>query len=137
MAAVSSTTTTVEQRLEADQRISPSTLNLIADYEIQHSPARQHESTTVEVEVVEGIWREGQSPEFDPTLAPHPLVPYPVTNPSWWQRSYRSVPDYRPINTELDLEERRQGLIFMIVGGIMVRGCAMLTVSGLPVARRN
>lgn len=128
MAAVFSTTTTVRSDEEPNQRVEPSALSLIADYDIHHSHEKQEESHEGNIEVVRGVWREAQPPQFDSTLAPHPLVPYPVTNPDWWERTYRRVPDYRPINMELDLEERRQNAIFTIVGGIMVRGCAMLTV---------
>lgn len=128
MAAVESTTTTVQPGHEPNQQIQPSTLSLIADYNIHHSPEKADETPGGVAEVVEGVWREAQPEAFDPTVAAHPRVPYPVTNPEWWQRSYRSVPDYRPINTELDMEERRQRPIFAIVGSIMIRGCAMVTV---------
>ncbi|KAK4936723.1 hypothetical protein LTR10_022447 [Elasticomyces elasticus] len=127
MAAVFSTTTTVQSGEEPNQQVGPSALSLIADYDIHHSPEKQEETTEDNIEVAQGVWRQAQPAQFDPTLAPHSLVPYPVTNPDWWERTYRRVPDYRPINTGLDLEQRRQGPIFMLVGGIMVRGCAMMT----------
>lgn len=128
MASVFSTTTSAQTDGESHQQIQPATLRLIADYDIHHSPEKDEDRDGDSVEVMNGVRREAQPAAFDPTLAPHPTVPYPVTNPEWWQRTYRRVPDYRPINRELDLEERRQGLLFTIIGGIMIRGCAMITV---------
>src|SRR4051812_7825081 len=117
MASVFSTTANAQAGGESYQQIQPATLKLIADYDIHHSPEKDEDR---EGDNVEGVRREAQPAAFNPTLAPHPTVPYPVTNPAWWQRTYRRVPDYRPINRELDFKERRQGLIFTIFGGIMV-----------------
>lgn len=63
------------------------------------------------------------------TLASHPPVPYPVSNPDWWDRTYRRVPDFRPVNRELDLSDRQQGAVFAFVGAIMVGGCWFQSVS--------
>ena len=129
MAAALSITTTIQADQEPNQQIETAVLSLIGDYNIHHSPEKEEqEQEEGRLEVVEGVWREAQPARFDPTLAPHPLVPYPVTNPEWWEQTYRRVPDYRPINTELDHEERRQGLFVTVFGTIMVQGCVMMTV---------
>ncbi|SPJ78812.1 uncharacterized protein FTOL_07203 [Fusarium torulosum] len=112
-------------------RFDASMEDALQDYKIHHShqqassvQQRDGERDTV---VVAGVTREAQPNDFDPSLAPHPPVPYPVSNPNWWTDTFRRVPEYRPINTSLDLNERRQMLLFTIVGGIMVRGCWLIS----------
>ncbi|KAF5607447.1 hypothetical protein FPANT_863 [Fusarium pseudoanthophilum] len=105
----------------------------LQDYKIHHSShqsssAVDQQSNNRNFVIVAGIPREAQPSEFDSSLAPHPTVPYPVLNPGWWTDTFRRVPDYRPINQHLDLSERRQMLLFTIVGGIMVRGCWLMSV---------
>ncbi|EWG51753.1 hypothetical protein FVEG_16847 [Fusarium verticillioides 7600] len=107
--------------------------NTLQDYKIHHSSrqsslAIDQQSGDRNIVIVAGISREAQPSEFDSSLAPHPTVPYPVSNPGWWTDTFRRVPDYRPINQHLDLNERRQMLLFTIVGGIMVRGCWLMSV---------
>ncbi|KAM0231390.1 hypothetical protein ACHAPO_008500 [Fusarium lateritium] len=115
-------------RLRPDASIE----DALQDYKIHHSrqqpsSAQQHDGEHNTV-IVAGVTREAQPNDFDPSLAPHPPVPYPVSNPNWWTDTFRRVPDYQPINTNLDLNERRQMLLFTIVGGIMVRGCWLMSV---------
>ncbi|KAI9034802.1 uncharacterized protein KD926_005460 [Aspergillus affinis] len=102
---------------------------LISDYGIHYSASEKpHMSQqTGRLATVAGhMEREAQSVEFDPTLAPHPLVPYPVSNPAWWHKPYRRLPDYRPVNKNLDREQRRQNPLFMAVGWFMIAGCSMI-----------
>jgi hypothetical protein len=117
-------------------RTNSSVEDALHDYKIHHSSHQpsssdgQQSSDRSIVIVAGGIPREAQPSDFDSSLAPHPTVPYPVSNPGWWTDTFRRVPDYRPINQHLDLNERRQMLLFTIVGGIMVRGCWLMSVSG-------
>ncbi|KAH7234633.1 uncharacterized protein BKA55DRAFT_652116 [Fusarium redolens] len=115
-------------------RTNSSVEDALHDYKIHHSSHQpsssdgQQSSDRNIVIVAGGIPREAQPSDFDSSLAPHPTVPYPVSNPGWWTDTFRRVPDYRPINQHLDLNERRQMLLFTIVGGIMVRGCWLMSV---------
>ncbi|KAJ5833650.1 hypothetical protein N7474_001961 [Penicillium riverlandense] len=113
----------------ATGNLDAATLRLTSDYDIYHCPserpdAQQH--TARLVTVAGRPQREAQPPEFNPTLAPHPPVAYPVSNPAWWPRVYRRVPDYRPVNRELDREQRRQRPLFQAVGTFMIAGCSMI-----------
>lgn len=100
-----------------------------ADYNVHHSgitePLRSSSSLT------NRVVGAPQPVEFDPTLAPHPEVPYQVENPSWWTRSYRRVPDYRPANRNLDRAERAQSPVVSVVAVIMLTGCSAIAVSSL------
>lgn len=110
--------------------LEPATLRLLSDYNIHHSAAQnESESKDGLVTIMAGVQREPQPPDFDSSLAHHPVVSYPVTNPAWWPRHWRRVPDYRPINRELDVAERQQKMLFFVVGGIMVWGCCLVAVS--------
>ncbi|KAH9231505.1 hypothetical protein K456DRAFT_1841083 [Colletotrichum gloeosporioides 23] len=107
-------------------RLDSETTRLLSDYEIHRSiasPGNDPDEDSSLVTVAGGVRRERQPDDFDPTLASHPPVPYPVSTPDWWDRSYRRVPDFRPINRELDLSDRQQGAVFAFVGAIMVGGC--------------
>ncbi|RSL95358.1 hypothetical protein CDV31_013918 [Fusarium ambrosium] len=119
------TTTASEAR---QLRLDAATSRLLEDYEIHHSsPAnRQRDGEPGTVIVAGGIRREAQPGDFDPTLAPHPPVPYPVSNPEWWPENSRNMPEYRPVNRNLDWDERRQSPLFTVVGGVMVWGCCFM-----------
>ncbi|KAL4971273.1 hypothetical protein BDW66DRAFT_155819 [Aspergillus desertorum] len=111
--------------------LDEATLKLLGNYKIHQTPTGQTEDSdelaprTVQVT---GVLRQARDPAFDPTLAPHPMVPYPVETPDWWESRYRMVPDYRPVNRELDREERRQSLLFTAVGTFMIAGCSLIAV---------
>ena len=107
-------------------------LRLVGDYAIHRSPTEQPEAQLpVQMTTVVGnVQREAQPLDFNPTLAPHPPVPYVVSNPEWWEQEYRRVPDYRPVNRGLDREQRRQNLLFTAVGTFMISGCSMIAVRG-------
>ncbi|KAJ5660673.1 uncharacterized protein N7484_000045 [Penicillium longicatenatum] len=128
MAAVTTQTETVHAAGLPDA----AALRLISDYDIHRSHSEQtgiQQSTGQLVTVAGNLQREAQPSQFDPTQAPHPLVPYPVSNPGWWQQGYRRVPDYRPVNRELDREQRRQARLFQVVGTFMIAGCSIIAVS--------
>ncbi|KAF2647742.1 hypothetical protein K491DRAFT_614088 [Lophiostoma macrostomum CBS 122681] len=127
MAAVSSTTV-VDRNGSRHQRVDPGLLTLLADYDIHRSTP--HPDDTEGSVHVAGQVRQRQPDEFDPTLAAHPTVSQPVTNPEWWESSYRRVPLYRPVNRELDLEERRQNALFRTVGTFMLFGCMTIASTG-------
>ncbi|KAI8650624.1 hypothetical protein NCS57_01396800 [Fusarium keratoplasticum] len=124
--ATETTTTASEVR---QLRLDAATSRLLEDYEIHHfsSPAnRQRDGEPGTVIVAGNIRREAQPSDFDSTLAPHPPVPYPVSNPEWWPGNFRNIPEYRPVNRNLDWDERRQSPLFTIVGGVMVWGCCFM-----------
>lgn len=86
--------------------ISQSVLHLLADYELHHSEA------LVEPGIV-----EGQNPRSEPHSE----------NPEWWPTDHRGVPDYRPINRNLDRELRPAGsflmetcFIIIMLGGVAI-----------------
>ncbi|KAH7134859.1 hypothetical protein B0J11DRAFT_595679 [Dendryphion nanum] len=133
MAAVTSTTV-VENDGTSRQPVDPGLLTVLADYDIHHSTPQAHNPGS-SVLIGGHTLRQRQPPEFDPTLAAHPTVSYPVSNPSWWESTYRRVPEYRPVNRELDLEERRQNAVFRTVGAFMVFGC--MTIASSAWAWRN
>ncbi|CAG9951279.1 unnamed protein product [Clonostachys rosea f. rosea IK726] len=112
-------------------RLDASIADALQDYRIHHSSQQQYAARQQDGErnvvIVAGVAREAQPDDFDSSLAPHPPVPYPVSDPDWWTDTFRRVPNYRPINRHLDLNERRQKLLFTIVGGIMVRGCWLIS----------
>ncbi|QMW44329.1 hypothetical protein G4B11_007749 [Aspergillus flavus] len=99
-------------------------LRLVGDYAIHRSPTEQPETQSpVQMTTVVGdVRREAQPSDFNPTLAPHPPVPCAISNPEWWQQEYRRVPDYRPVNRDLDSEQRRQNRLFTAVGTSMIAG---------------
>ncbi|RAQ71696.1 hypothetical protein COH21_012106 [Aspergillus flavus] len=103
-------------------------LRLVGDYAIHRSPTEQPETQSpVQMTTVVGdVRREAQPSDFNPTLAPHPPVPCAISNPEWWQQAYRRVPDYRPVNRDLDSEQRRQNRLFTAVGTSMIAGCSMI-----------
>ncbi|KAF4441165.1 hypothetical protein FACUT_2933 [Fusarium acutatum] len=130
---MSTTQTSTTDTRDSHLRLRPdsSVEDALQDYKIHHSSHQADEQQTNDrniVLVAGGIPRESQPSDFDSSLAPHPTVPYPVSNPGWWTDTFRRVPDYRPINQHLDLDERRQMLLFTVVGGIMVRGCWLMSV---------
>lgn len=126
MAAVSSTTV-IDSDGTRRQRVDPGLLTLLADYDIHQSTPQPNE--TEEIVEVGGQLRQRQPAEFDPTLAAHPTIARPVSNPEWWESTYRRVPLHRPVNRDLDLEERRQNAVFRTVGAVMVFGCMTIAVS--------
>lgn len=88
------------------------THNVLADYEIHHSV--RNENTNVA-----------------PPPEPHPAVPG-VRNPDDWPTDRRRVPDYRPINMELDMTPRRTYLnpaegvfVYMLFLGVRVEAVSV------------
>ncbi|KAH7066481.1 hypothetical protein FB567DRAFT_634918 [Paraphoma chrysanthemicola] len=133
MAAVTSTTV-IQSDGTRRQRVEPGLLTVLADYNI-HSSTPQLDDEQQSVLVGGHTLRQPQPEEFDPTLAAHPLAHYGIPNPNWWETTYRRVPHYRPVNTHLDLEERRQNAVFRTVGAFMVAGC--MTIASTAWAWRN
>ncbi|RKK92223.1 hypothetical protein BFJ68_g8636 [Fusarium oxysporum] len=132
---MSTTQTSTANACDSHLRLRPesSVEDALQDYKIHHSSQQlsssdEQQSSDRNIVIVAGIPREAQPSNFDSSLAPHPTVPYPVSNPGWWTDTFRRVPDYRPINQHLDLNERRQMLLFTVVGGIMVRGCWLMSI---------
>lgn len=68
--------------------VAQSVLRVLADYELTHS---DHENT---------------EPENIGTLNPRSQVAETRPNPDGWTDDYNGVPPYRPINYQLDREER-------------------------------
>lgn len=124
MAAVSSTTV-IDSDGTRLERVDPGLITLLADYDIHRSTSEPNEGYVQ----IGGQLRHRQPDDFDPTLAVHPTVAGPISNPNWWESTYRRVPLYRPVNRELDLEERRQNAVFRTVGAVMVFGCMTIAVS--------
>lgn len=124
MAAVFSTTV-VDSDGTRRQRADPGLLTLLADYDIHQSTPEPNDGYVQ----IAGQQRLRQPDSFDPTLAAHPAVTQLVTNPDWWESTYRRVPLYRSVNRQLDVEERRQNAVFRIVGAVMVAGCMTIAVS--------
>lgn len=69
------------------------------------------------------------SDQIDPSLCPHPRVPGVIT-PAWWPSHYRGMPNYAPINYELDLSERPIGSTPMIsfILATTFTGCSLMSV---------
>ncbi|KAH6618433.1 hypothetical protein C7974DRAFT_440632 [Boeremia exigua] len=130
MAAVSATTV-IDSDGTRRQRVDPGLLTLLADYDIHRSTPEPNDGYVQ----IAGQWRHRQPDDFDPTLAAHPTVARPVSNPDWWEDTYRRVPVFRPVNRELDLEERRQNAVFRTVGAVMVFGC--MTIASASWTWRN
>ncbi|KAF2856660.1 hypothetical protein T440DRAFT_462913 [Plenodomus tracheiphilus IPT5] len=61
--------------------------HVLADYELTHSHTPNN--------------------EIDTSLNSHPNPSSQSQNPSDWPTEHRRVPEYRPVNTELDQSERR------------------------------
>ncbi|KAH7133841.1 hypothetical protein EDB81DRAFT_763118 [Dactylonectria macrodidyma] len=122
------TRTAARTRQTSNFQLEASTSEVLAEYQIHHSSASAHQRNgEPSIVIVAGnIPREAQPADFDTTLASHPLVPYPVSNPHGWSGHHRNVPDYRPVNQHLDPEQRRQKPLFTYVGGIMVAGCCIM-----------
>ncbi|KAH7137495.1 hypothetical protein B0J13DRAFT_392929, partial [Dactylonectria estremocensis] len=120
--------TTASPRQTNGPRLDTLTSEVLAEYHIHHSSVSAHQQNGEPgiVLVAGNIPREAQPADFDSTLASHPLVPYPVSNPQGWSGHHRSVPDYRPVNRHLDHEQRRQKPLFTYVGGVMVSGCCIM-----------
>ena len=131
MAAVTATSV-VNCDGRGQNKVKPEILELLADYEIHKSTPQEGDEDGMTL-VGGHTMRQRQPEEFDPSLAAHPTVPYEVTNPAWWESSYRRVPVFRPVNRRLDLEERRQNPLFQTVGFTMIFGCMTIAVglSGL------
>lgn len=64
--------------------------------------------------------------------------PQPVGNPPDWDDDHRGVPPYRPINTELDLEQRPWGSngFESAFVAIMLHGVMAVAVSSLLISMR-
>ncbi|KAL4945234.1 hypothetical protein BDV06DRAFT_219489 [Aspergillus oleicola] len=84
---MSSTTTTTTTT-------TPTTLSLLSDYELHHSGQTEDRSTP-------------QTSSFPP----HSQSSFDsnVSNPPTWPTTHRRVPPYRPINRDLDFNERSAG----------------------------
>ena len=87
--------------------ITTNTLRILADYEVHHSG-----------ENIENVTVEDPNPRSREAEA-H------VDNPDWWDRSHRRVPQHRPVNRNLDREERPDGVnpiertfIFTMLNGV-------------------
>ncbi|KAH7357512.1 hypothetical protein BKA66DRAFT_574335 [Pyrenochaeta sp. MPI-SDFR-AT-0127] len=132
--ATLASTTMVDNESDRRPEDNSSPITILADYDLHRSTTRPNDAAG-DVLVGGHTLRERQPIDFDPSLAPHPTVTYPVSNPSWWQSTYRRVPDYRPVNKHLDLEERRQNAVFTVVGSFMVFGC--MTIASSAWAWRN
>lgn len=128
MAAVTSTTT-IDSSGHTHQEVSPALLNVLDDYAIHQSPLADATETPDGPIIIAGTRQQRQPSAFDPTLAAHPRVARPTPNPSWWEGTYRRVPEYRPVNHELDPAERMQNPVFRFVGTFMVLGCMTMAVS--------
>jgi hypothetical protein len=63
----------------------------------------------------EGMTGRSQPPDFNPTLAPHLPVPYPVSDSERWEQMYRRARDDWPVNRVLDREQGSQNLLFTAV----------------------
>jgi hypothetical protein len=133
---IPSTTEVTSTQGEAQlQQLEPAVIRLLAGYELRSSSSgngtESEESSRKVFLVADSAPREAQPQAFDPTLAAHPPIDEPVTNPEWWQQQYRRVPDYRPVNRGLDLSERKQEAITTIVGSTILIGCCAIAVSAL------
>jgi hypothetical protein len=127
MDAVSSSSTVVTTSRSEQQGVERGLLTLLGDYDIHQSLPQSNDSLhNIEIG---GQIRPPQPDDFDPTLAAHPPVVGSVSNPAWWESTYRRVPPYRPANRELDLDERRQNPLFQVVGRVMAFGCLTVAVS--------
>jgi hypothetical protein len=82
--------------------------SVLADYELHHTD-------------------EGH----DTSLNAHPAPAGSQQNPSSWPTEHRRVPEYRPINTELDQSERRVYLsgVEQVFVGVMFTGVYLQSVS--------
>lgn len=72
---------------------------------------------------------------IDPTTAPHPRVQGVVSPACWPSNRFRRVPEYAPVNYELDMSERPVGEN-AIIGFFLTTtftGCHFLSVSVLHV----
>ncbi|KAI1849468.1 hypothetical protein JX265_012717 [Neoarthrinium moseri] len=57
--------------------------------------------------------------------------PPPVDNPVGWDNAHRGVPNYRPVNTQLDFAQRpygsngvETGFVFLMLNGVWLTGTA-------------
>ncbi|KAL6243408.1 hypothetical protein RBB50_009400 [Rhinocladiella similis] len=89
--------------------VSTNVLHLLADYEIHQTgtPESASHPNPQPVELNTGSDRQSDN------------------NPPWWDRNHRRVPPYRPLNQNLDLEERPDGIntverlfIFTMLNGV-------------------
>lgn len=83
--------------------VTGTVLSLLADYDLHHS---------------------GQS-EVDAPAAPNSRPQPQVNNPEWWPTDHNNIPDFRPVNRNLDLEQRPDGVnpierlfIFTMLNGV-------------------
>ncbi|KAB5563072.1 hypothetical protein GE09DRAFT_1219654 [Coniochaeta sp. 2T2.1] len=60
-----------------------------------------------------------------------------VENPSWWDDEHRQVPPYRPVNRNLDLEQRPWGsnpvesaFVFHMLHGVWLNSVSNSTLAG-------
>jgi hypothetical protein len=69
--------------------------------------------------------------EHDTSLNAHPAPSSSQANPSSWPTEHRRVPEFRPINTELDQSERRVFLsgVEQVFVGVMFTGVYLQSVS--------
>lgn len=108
--AIPATTTTTETTT-----LSPAVLRLLADYELTHTG------------------EEGQPPS-PPNNRSEPVV----QNPSWWPTNYDGIPPYRPIDYNLDRDQRpwaRPGIetafAFTMLNGVGVVAVSPLMLSAV------
>ena len=97
--------------------ITRNTLRVLADYEVHHS-GENDELVTVE----------------EPNPRSHEAEAQ-VEDPEWWDRSHRRVPQHRPINRNLDREERPDGrnpiertFVFTMLNGVGLVAVRLPTV---------
>ena len=89
--------------------VTGSVLQVLADYDLHHSGDPAHP-------------REAERPN----LRPEPSI----NNPHWWPSDHNRVPPYRPINRNLDLEQRPDGAnaIERTFIFVMLNGCGLNAV---------
>lgn len=89
--------------------VTGSVLQVLADYDLHHSgdPAQPREAD-------------------NPNQRPQPAA----NNPDWWPSNYNRIPPHRPINRNLDLEQRPGGVNIIERTFIftMLNGCGINAV---------
>lgn len=91
-----------------ENRLYYNTVDILRDYDVHHTNAEEREP-------------------LDSTLNEHP-IPEPASNPEGWPTDHRRVPPYRPVNRELNQEERApfgrnvvEGtFIFLMLNGVRI-----------------
>ncbi|KAH8691283.1 hypothetical protein BGW36DRAFT_388030 [Talaromyces proteolyticus] len=123
----SSTAQTLQQYSQAERTAA---LRLLADYEVKrtiYSSDEEQDSTNFANSPVNSL-AQADDTRIDPSTARHPRVPN-VIAPASWPRSFRRMPPYRPINYDLDAQERPTGdnpviSVFLV---IVFCGCGLMS----------